>query len=586
MPFALGSCRLLVALLVTALALFAPPAIRADTNRAEKRFALVVTNQAYEKELIPLQYTHADGDIVAAALERTGFQVQVLRDGSKKAFLAALAEFEKRLAAAGPDGVGFFYFSGHCWANDTSNFIVLDERPSKDVRQMTRAERLAALPKIGITLKTVTDMVGRLASKASFVVIDSHLDIAEPTLIQDSLGRAKSDKPHPGLILAAQGRPGMPAADSNDFSKALAGALLTPGLSASEVFKQVQVKVAEVTNGRQVPWFEDQLLTIFRFTEPQPPAPKGEPAVPTGKPGITRASLGADIEAKLEDALWAGVVNTMDPTHYREYLAAYPQGRFIEPARQKLAALETKSTAAPHMPALPATGKRVALVVGNAIYDHEGKLKNPANDARAVATALRQLGFSEVREATNLNRTGLLAALRSFGELAEKSDWAMVYYSGHGIEVGGTNFLIPVDARLESADSAEDEAVSVDRLLSLTGSPHVVKVVILDACRSNAFPNKWSGRGATKGGRSKGFAPVKAESGTLIAFAAQPGSTASDGDGELNPYAEALVRHLPTAVDIRLMFGLVYDSMVERRELNQTPWYHAALSGRELVLKP
>ena len=273
MTYALVCHRCLVALLMSALALWAAPATRADMTPTEKRFALVVTNQAYEKELIPLQFTHADGEIVAAALERTGFQVQVLRDGSRKAFLAALAEFEKKLAAAGPDGVGFFYFSGHCWANDTSNFIVLDERAPKHVGTMTRPEWTTALPTLGVSLKSVTDMVGRLASKASFVVIDSHLDVAEPTLVQDSLSRAKGAKPHPGLILAAQGRPGMPAADSNDFSKALAGALLTPGLSASEVFKQVQVKVAEVTNGRQVPWFEDQLLSVFRFTAPVPPAP-------------------------------------------------------------------------------------------------------------------------------------------------------------------------------------------------------------------------------------------------------------------------------------------------------------------------
>jgi len=430
-------------------------------------------------------------------------------------------------------------------------------------------------------------MVERVNSKASFVVIDSHLDVAEPTLVQDVFHKKDSGEPHRGLILAAQGRPGMPAADSNDFSKALAGAILTPGLSATEVFKQVQVKVAEVTNGKQVPWFEDQLLTPFRFSDYPQAIPKSERAEIQPLPVMQTVALTSDLEARVEVAMWEGILNTTDSRLYQAYLSSYPQGRFSAVAKSKLTELEEKGrhTSLADAAGPRPGGKRVALVLGNAAYQHEARLKNPTNDAREVALSLHRLGFAEVRERQDLTRTALLDTLRSFGELAATSDWVVVYYSGHGIEVNGINYLIPIDAKLESEAAVEDEAVSLKRLLDLTADARVAKVLILDACRSNAFPNRWARSGAAKGGQSKGFVPIKADGGTLIAFAAEPGSTASDGEGSINPYAEALIRHIAEPIDIRRMFGLVYDSLVAQPKLRQTPWFHAALSGKELILK-
>jgi uncharacterized caspase-like protein len=551
------------------------------SGAGEVRLALVVTNQDYEHELIPLKYTHSDGDIVAAALLRIGFEVQVLRDGSKKALAAALTDFERRLRAAGPNAVAFFYFSGHCWATSTSNYLIMDERLPVPIGQMARGEQMRVLPQIGLPLKSVTDMIGRLEAKASFVVIDSHLDVAEPTLAQDVIRQRPEGRPHPGLVLAAQGRPGMPAADSNDFSKALAGALLTPGLTAGQIFTQVQVKVAEDSNGKQVPWYENHLRADYRFSE----VPRvREPEQRASAPAVQRAVLPVDLEAQVDAAMWKAVANATSPELYHAYLAAYPAGRHVEEARRQLAELARAPRQSPAVTGA-APSRRVALVIGNAAYQSESRLKNPHNDAKAMANALRRIGFIEVVEAFDLSRTGLLAALRSFGEKASAADWAFVYYSGHGIEVDGANYLVPVDARLQSKSSVEDEAVALDRVLSLTSGARVAKVVVLDACRSNVFAGRWTGAGATKGGASKGFTPINASSGTLIAYAAEPGSTAADGEGELNPYAEALVRHLSERIDIRRVFGLVFDSLRERPQLRQTPWFSAALGGSEYVLR-
>jgi len=255
-----------------------------------------------------------------------------------------------------------------------------------------------------------------------------------------------------------------------------------------------------VTNGKQVPWFEDQLLTPFRFTEYPLSVPKSDDVEKRDPPGIHRAALPGDLEARVEVAIWEGIVNGTDPGLYHAYVANYPNGRFAEIARQKVAELEERARRVPATDPT-AAGKRVALVIGNAAYDHETKLRNPGNDSREVAKALRRIGFAEVREKQNLARTALLEALRSFGELAATADWAVVYYSGHGIEVSGTNYLIPVDAKLESEAAVEDEAVSLKRVLDLTAEARLVKILILDACRSTAFPNRWSRSGASKGVR-------------------------------------------------------------------------------------
>ena len=567
----------------------------------EKRLALVVTNQDYEPELIPLKFTHADGEIIAAALQRTGFEVQVLRDGGRKAFLQALAEFERKLHAAGPNAVAFFYFSGHCWANETSNYIILDEQLSKPIADLSIKARFAALPQLGVALQAITAMIGRQRAKASFVVIDSHLDIAEPALIADGTGKPPAGQSHRGIILSAQGRPGMPAWDSNDYSKALSGAILTPGLTASEVFKQVQVKVAEVTNGKNVPWVEDRLLSTFHFTPLPTETPGAAPAPRTERADVqlpqlydTTSVLAGDLPQRVEDALWDAVVNTPDARLYQAYLATYPQGRYVEPARTKLAALASAPQLLPASPASTPAGnpaanpasRRVALIIGNAAYKHETPLLNPANDAKAIAQTLRGLGFAEVREVIDAGRSQMLDALREFDDLAASADWAVIYFSGHGLEAGGVNYLIPVDARLATETAVEDEAIPLDRLIDRTARARQVRFLIVDACRTSQFPRRWSGGGATKGGRGKGLVAIKAETGTVIAFAAEPGQTADDGTGTINPYAAALARHLGADKDIRLMLGDVYDAMVEQKALNQRPWFHAALGGKVTRLKP
>ena len=175
--------------------------------------------------------------------------------------------------------------------------------------------------------------------------------------------------------------------------------------------------------------------------------------------------------------------------------------------------------------------KRVAFVVGNAAYKNVPQLPNPAIDAKAMASVLRNVGF-DVVEGTNLTRDKMTEKLLDFGKKAEGADVAVFFYAGHGIAVNGTNYLLPIDADLKSEmDVKLGAAINVDLTLEQTMADAKVKLVFLDACRDNPFAAKIRSAKATRSVTvNSGLAEMKSGEGTLIAFATGPGQTALDGD--------------------------------------------------------
>jgi uncharacterized caspase-like protein len=176
--------------------------------------------------------------------------------------------------------------------------------------------------------------------------------------------------------------------------------------------------------------------------------------------------------------------------------------------------------------------RRVALVIGNSADQRVAKLPNPVNDARAVAALLRGAGFDVVESRFDLDAASLRRAMGDFTDIANDADVAVVYYAGHGIEVDGNNYLIPVDAVLARDVDVEDETVSVDRVMKALDPATRLRLVILDACRDNPFTRSIK-RSVNTRSIGRGLAKVEVlTSDTLIAFAAKAGSTAMDGDGK------------------------------------------------------
>lgn len=187
----------------------------------------------------------------------------------------------------------------------------------------------------------------------------------------------------------------------------------------------------------------------------------------------------------------------------------------------------------------------------------------------------------------DLNNTDMRRALRDFSAKARDADYALVYYAGHGIEVDGTNYLLPVDAVLDQDSDAYDEAVALDRVLQAIEPAKKLRLVILDACRDNPFARTMkrslSGRSSVRG--LAGVEPGKAN--TLIAFAARGGSIADDGHGANSPYTTALLKHLATpGVDLRKAFGLVRDEVIKLTDHKQEPFLYGSLGGADMALIP
>jgi uncharacterized caspase-like protein len=231
--------------------------------------------------------------------------------------------------------------------------------------------------------------------------------------------------------------------------------------------------------------------------------------------------------------------------------------------------------------------KRVALVIGMSKYQQVPRLANPARDADVVAALFKQAGFDTINNQRDLGIVDLRRVIREFSETSRDADIAVVYYAGHGIEVDGTNYLVPADAKLVSDFDIEDETVSLDRVLKALEGTKRLRLVILDACRDNPFANTMK-RSLASRSVGRGLAKIEPTmSDTLIAFAAKAGAVASDGDGANSPFATALVRHIAEpGLDLRLAFGRVRDDVLKSTGNRQEPFVYGSLGGQTMSLVP
>jgi uncharacterized caspase-like protein len=232
-------------------------------------------------------------------------------------------------------------------------------------------------------------------------------------------------------------------------------------------------------------------------------------------------------------------------------------------------------------------GKRVALVIGNSAYQNVAQLANPASDAAAIADMFTKANFDVVISRRDLTSVDMRRALREFTDQARGADIAVVYYAGHGLEVDGTNYVVPVDAVLQRDADVDDEAVSLNRILVATEAASKLRLVILDACRDNPFAKRMRRTLATRS-ITRGLVGVEPNRpNTFIAFAAKEGSTASDGDGGHSPFTMALLTHLTrTGVDIRKAFGYVRDDVMSATANEQEPYTTNSLGGDDVSLVP
>ncbi|MDG4892154.1 caspase family protein [Mesorhizobium sp. WSM4976] len=230
--------------------------------------------------------------------------------------------------------------------------------------------------------------------------------------------------------------------------------------------------------------------------------------------------------------------------------------------------------------------RRVALVIGNSEYREIPALKNPDKDAEDVSNTFRLAGF-DVFVAKDLTKLQFEKEFRNYLAAADGADLAVVYYSGHGFQIGGENFLIPVDASLKAAADIEVQAVKLDDVLQQLRAKSKIQVIILDACRNNPFPRKdyWL-RDQLIAAGGTGLAQVKSSLNTLIAFATEPGAVAYDGSGDLSPFSSAFSRRaLAPNQEIRSVMAAVRRDVVEATKGAQVPWENSSLIDEVVLMR-
>jgi tetratricopeptide (TPR) repeat protein len=258
----------------------------------------------------------------------------------------------------------------------------------------------------------------------------------------------------------------------------------------------------------------------------------------------------------------------------------------IARVEQKLAKADGTKVAVPRIsppaiaPAVVPIGRRVALVIGNAKYRYAAQLPNPSNDAADIAQALRKLGF-DVVEGRDLDRRAMEDKVREFGRKVERADLALLFYAGHGMQVGGKNYLVPIDAKLERTGDLTLDTIELGQILAQMEAEKRVNLVFLDACRDNPLARSFArSLGTRSTSVGSGLATIQSAVGTMIAYATQPDNVALDGDGRNSPFTAALLKHIATPnLEISALMKRVRADVIAATREKQVPWDHSSLVG-------
>ena len=236
---------------------------------------------------------------------------------------------------------------------------------------------------------------------------------------------------------------------------------------------------------------------------------------------------------------------------------------------------------------LHAQGKRVALVIGNSAYTSTPSLENPKNDASDMADTLEGLGFQVVK-GVDLTKSAMDRAIREFADALNGASVGLLFYAGHGVQVSGQNYLVPIDARLVTASALDFEMVRLDLIQRVMEAESKTNLIFLDACRDNPLARNLAralGTRSTQVGR--GLASTESGDGTLISFSTQPGNVALDGTGRNSPFAAALLKHIRTqGEDLPNILIKVRNDVMTATERRQVPWEHSAMTARFFFAPP
>lgn len=229
--------------------------------------------------------------------------------------------------------------------------------------------------------------------------------------------------------------------------------------------------------------------------------------------------------------------------------------------------------------------ERVALVIGNSSYAKATELKNPRNDAEEIAKLLTRFGF-RVLKGIDVDQFNMRILVRAFTKEIKDAKLALFYYAGHGLQVGRSNFLLPVDAELKEEADLDFEAIKLGFILQQMERTKRTNIILMDACRDNPFAaNLARNMGTRSSSIGRGLAPLETGVGTFVGFATQPGNVALDGQSANSPFTKAIIKHLAVpGLDIGVLMRRVREEVIAETKGKQVPWSNSSLVGDSVVL--
>jgi uncharacterized caspase-like protein len=563
-----------VLLALVALSVSAQPA-QAAPNPG-KRVALVVGNGAYA-HAPQIKNPTTDAQDLGAALTRLGFTVILSMDVGKYAFQRALQEFGEESEDA---DVALFFYAGQGIEYQGKNWL-----GPVDMKLTGPADIELQMEPLDSALKQL-----KRSSGIKIAIIDACRD--------NPFGITKSAVAHRGLarglapVVAGQGTlivmstsPNQVALDGEGRNSPFVTALLKhierPDLEVFLMMQQVVSDVVELTHARQQPWVSTTLSTSFYFSRSvlQDSASSSQPA-----PSQPRADETAD-------SVWKFIASTKEPEQLLAFVSTYPESHRVGEAKEKYAALlaaqKKLQDAAAAKP-----DKRVALVIGNSAYTHSRTLKNPGNDANQVAAALTRLGF-DVRTELDLDKSGFDQVMPEFAATATSAEIALVYFSGHAIELEGAAYVMPVDAQPASRSHIRNQLKSVRDIVFDLETASGLKLVIVDGCRDNPLAaNLFRALGIKRAANDAGARSIseveRQQLGELIvAYATMHGEVAHDGVEANSPFTAAFLKHVEReGITVNDLFRSVKEELVTATKGAQNATIESYGGRRSFVLSP
>jgi uncharacterized caspase-like protein len=568
-------------------------------------YALVIGAAAYTNGWPRLGGVPADVRSVGAALRGAGFKVIEVMNPTLARLESSLRSF---IAEHGqnPNNRLLIYFAGHghtlkSAAGSQLGYLVPVDAPVPTERNV------GAFKAAALSMDSIENLAKQIDAKHALFVFDSCFSgtFFKMRAAPESI-TLKTTQPVRQFITA--GSADQPVPDVSVFRQQfLAGIKGEADLNGD----------GYVTGSELGMFLEDRVTNYSRQTQtPQygkirdPSLDKGDfvfalasaPARPAPAPSVAIDPVAAEL------SFWNDVKASGSADELNAYLATYPKGQFAELARARIKALAAPATpvaaspattpAAPQLaaittqpprnlsvaPTIAPRDSRLALLIGNSGYSRNDalpQLKNPSNDARDIAVALKENGFGKVAVVLDADHRTMRDAISKFGEDLRKAGPQAVglfYYAGHGVEEGGRNYLIPLGTRIGSPKDLEFDSIDAQRVLAyMEDAGNAVNIFVLDACRDNPFPQLNRFRSSPNRG---GLAQMRAPTGTFIGFSAAPGQTAIEGDGRNSLFAGALVQslRLPNS-NIDAVFTRATGTVTDMTARRQVPWKQSSLTS-------